>query len=51
MISKHYPGLFEKNYLKTKAVSVVRRTFEFTEFLVYLLKIKLEDLGNPIEVT
>ena len=51
MIRKHYPGLFENHALQSEAESVARRTFELTEFLVHVLKIKLEDLGKPIEVT
>ena len=30
---------------------MAERTFELTEFLVHVLKIKLEDLGDPIKVT
>ena len=51
MIRKHYPGLFENHALQSDAESVARRTFELTEFLVHVLKIKLEDLGKPIKVT
>ena len=51
MIRKHYLGLFEYHALQSEAESVARRTFELTEFLVHVLKIKLEDLGKPIEVT
>jgi len=51
MIRNHYPELFKKNVLKKEAESIAERTFELTEFLVYVLKIKLEDLGEPIKVT
>ena len=51
MIRNHYPGLFENHALQAEAESVAMRTFELTEFLVHVLKIKLEDLGKPIEVT
>ena len=51
MIRKHYPRLFENHSLHCEAKSVSRRTFEITEFLDHVLKIKLEDLGNPIKVT
>ena len=37
--------------MQCEADSVARRTFELTEFLVHVLKIKLEDLGKPIKVT
>ena len=51
MIRKHYPRLFVNHPLQNEAESVASRTFELTEFLVHVLKIKLEDLGKPIEVT
>ena len=51
MIRKHYPGLFDDHDLQNEAESVARRTFELTEFLVHVLKIKLEDQGKPIEIT
>ena len=51
MIRKHYTGLFEEHALQTEAESVARRTFELTEFLVHVLKIKLEDQGEPINVS
>ena len=51
MIRKHYPGLFDDHALQTEAESVARRAFELTEFLVHVLKIKLEDQGKPINVS
>ncbi|MBS1255595.1 MAG: Lactate utilization protein A [Deltaproteobacteria bacterium] len=51
MIRKHYPVLFEHHALESEAESVARRTFELTEFLVHVLKIKLEDIGEPVKVT
>ncbi len=51
MIRKHYPGLFDDHALHTEAESVTRRAFELTEFLVHVLKIKLEDQGKPIKVS
>ena len=51
MIRKHYPGLFDDHVLQTEAESVARRTFELTEFLVNVLKIKLKDQGKPINVS
>ena len=51
MIRKHYPGLFDDHALQTEAELVARRVFELTEFLVHVLKIKLEDLGKPINVS
>ena len=51
MIRKHYPGLFDDHALKNEAESVARRAFELTEFLVHVLKIKLEDQGKPIKIS
>ena len=51
MIRKHYAELFKNDTLHCEAESVAKRTFELTEFLVHVLKIKFEDLGNPIKVT
>ena len=51
MIRKHYPRLFVNHPLQNEAESVARRTFALTEFLVHVLKIKLEDLGKPVNVT
>ena len=51
MIRMHYAELFKNDTLKNEAESVSARTFELTEFLVHVLKIKLKDLGDPITVT
>lgn len=51
MIRKHYAELFKNDELKSQAESVTERIFELTEFLVHVLKIKLEDLGEPIKIT
>jgi len=51
MIRNHFPELFKNDALKKEAESMAKRTFELTEFLVYVLKIKLEDLGDPIKAT
>ena len=51
MIRKHYAELFKNDALRNEVKSVAERTFELTEFLVNVLKIKLEDLGAPINVT
>jgi L-lactate dehydrogenase complex protein LldE len=51
MIRKHYAELFKNDSLRNEAESVAERTFELTEILVHVLKIKLEDLGAPIKVT
>ena len=51
MIRKHYAELFKNDALRNEVESVAERTFELTEFLVHVLKIKLEDIGAPIKVT
>ena len=51
MIRKHYTDLFNNDELQCEAKSVAKRTYELTEFLVHVLKIKFEDLANPIKVT
>ena len=50
MIRKHYAELFNNDTLDCEAESVAKRTFELTEYLVHVLKIKFEDLGDPIKV-
>jgi L-lactate dehydrogenase complex protein LldE len=51
MMKHHYPRLFadEPDLEKTRAFSA--RIYELTEFLVHVLKINLEDRGEPIDVT
>ena len=51
MIRKHYTDLFNNNALQCKSESVAKKTYGLTEFLVHILKIKFEDLGNTIKVT
>ena len=51
MIRNHFPELFKNDIQEKEAESMAERTFELTEFLVHVLKIKLEDLGEPIKVT
>ena len=51
MICNHFPELFKNNALEKEALSFAQRTFELTEFLVNVLRIKLEDIGDPIKVT
>mgnify|MGYP001238104913 CR=1 FL=1 len=51
MIRKHYTDLFNNDALQCEAEYDAKRTYELTEFLVHVLKIKFEDLGNPIKVT
>ncbi len=51
MIRNNFPELFKNDILEKEAKSMADRTFELTEFLVNVLKIKLEDLGEPVKVT
>ncbi len=51
MIRNHFAELFKKDLLEKEAQSFANRTFELTEFLVNVLKIKLEDKGSPIKTT
>ena len=50
MIRKHYAELFKNDTLHCEEESAAKRTFELTECLVHVLKIKFEDLGDPIKV-
>lgn len=50
MIKHHWPELL-KNHPEEKAVKQLSdQTYELTQFLVEVLDIKLEDLGNPVKV-
>ena len=51
MMTQHYQELFEGHPLQEKAQSFSSRIFELSEFLVNVLKVKLEDLGGPVKVT
>ena len=50
MMKHHYPELFadEPDLERVKEFSA--RIFELSEFLVHVLKIKLNDCGNPVKV-
>jgi len=50
MMTRHYQGLFEGLPLHEEAQAFSDRIFELSEFLVNVLKIKLEDLGAPVKV-
>ncbi len=51
MMKHHYPALFAADpALTAKAVAVSARVYEFTEFLVTVLGITLEDRGGPTKV-
>lgn len=50
MMKHHYPELFADTSMESKANEVAGRVWELTEFLVDVLQIQLEDLGEPVEV-
>jgi L-lactate dehydrogenase complex protein LldE len=50
MMRHHYADLFAGHPLHAQALSVSRRVFELTEFLVDVLALQPEDLGPPLTV-
>ncbi len=50
MMKAHYPALFKDNELESQALNHASRVYELTEFLVDVLDIQLEDLGDPQEI-
>jgi L-lactate dehydrogenase complex protein LldE len=50
MMKEHYPVLFKGTPLEESAISVSQRVIELTAFLVDVLDIRLEDLGEPQKV-
>lgn len=51
MMKHHYPSLFAGQPDEAEANDVAQRVYELTEFLVDVLAIQLQDLGEPVEVT
>ena len=51
MLKHHYPKLFADQPEAAEAQRFSSRVVELTEFLVKVLAIQLEDLGQPIKVT
>ena len=51
MMRHHYPQLFENDPAIEQVKNFSERIFELSEFLVNVLKIKLEDRGKPVKVT
>ncbi len=51
MMKHHYPELFANEADSEEAAAFSARIYELTEFLVHVLKIKLEDKGDPIDIT
>ena len=50
-MARHYEELFKDHPLEEKAQSFSARIFELSEFLVHVLKVKLEDRGGPVKIT
>lgn len=50
MMKVHYPELFAGQPDEAHALDVAGRVYELTEFLVDVLHIQLEDLGEPLTV-
>lgn len=51
MLRNHWPELFVGEPDEAQAVAVAGRTWELSEFLVDVLQLQLQDLGEPIRVT
>lgn len=51
MLKHHYPALFADDSGLNQIRDFSNRIFELTEFLVRVLKVELEDRGEPITVT
>lgn len=50
MIKHHYPTLFAGEADEATALEVAGRVYEFTEFLVDVLHLQIQDTGAPTEV-
>ena len=50
MMRKHYPALFADTALAVKAGAVAERTWELTDFLLNVCKVRLEDRGAPVTI-
>ncbi|MEZ5477368.1 MAG: (Fe-S)-binding protein [Thiolinea sp.] len=50
MMKHHYPALFAGQPDEQQAVALAGRVYELTEFLVDVLGLQLEDLGEPVAV-
>ena len=51
MMKKHYPELFHGQPDEAQVQAFSGRVFELTQFLVNVLQVNLEDLGEPVKVT
>ena len=50
MIKHHWPELFAGQPDEARAMAVSERIFELTEYLVDVLDLKLDDLGQPVKI-
>jgi len=50
MIRTHWPELFAGQPDEAQALAIAGRTYELTEFLVDVLDIRLDDLGDPVQI-
>ena len=51
MMRHHYPKLFDNDPAIQQVINFSKKIYELSEFLVHVLDIKLQDLGDPIKVT
>jgi L-lactate dehydrogenase complex protein LldE len=51
MMKAHYPELFHGQPEEAAATALAGRVFELTQYLVDVLDLRLEDLGEPVKVT
>ena len=51
MMKAHYPELFQGEAEEAQVRAFSGRVFELTQFLVDVLDLRLEDLGEPVKVT
>ncbi len=51
MMKNHYPELFHGQPEEAQIKAFSGRVYELTQFLVDVLDVKLEDLGEPVKVT
>lgn len=50
MMKEHYPALFKDTPMEQQASALAKRVIELTAFLVDVLDIRIEDLGEPRKV-
>ena len=50
MMRHHYPELFQGDRDQPRARELAGRVYELTEFLVRVLRVRLQDLGPPLRV-